>query len=95
VNGLELALNSESAKTGGYPATVEMFADAGSFVHVLVGYLAGSKIASPKLSVAVLAAFIGYQVSQAESGEPWSRTGGEFLEFALGFLGGMYLPLQL
>jgi hypothetical protein len=90
--GLRLTLNSESE---GYPATVEMFAGPGSFIHLAIGYLAGSRIASPKLSLAILAGFAGYQVSQAASGESWSRTGGEFLEFTLGFLGGMYLPLSL
>ena len=92
MNGLELTLNPASVAAGGTPATVELFAGSGSFFHLMVGYLAGSQIVTPKLSTAILSAFIGYQVSQAAAGESWSRTGGEFLEFALGFLGGMYLP---
>lgn len=86
---LDLTLNNESVQTGGYPATVTMFDGAGSIAHLLFGFLTGSDVVSPKTAVVLLAAFIGYQVSQAQSGEPWSRTGGEFLEFALGMLGGM------
>jgi hypothetical protein len=39
----------------------------------------------------LFAAFTGYQISQAGSGEPWSRIGGEFIEFALGMLLGSQL----
>lgn len=90
-----LTLNNESVKTGGYPATVELFAGPGSITHFLVGMLAGSDILTPKASVMLLAAFTGYQVSQAQSGEPWSRTGGEFIEFAIGMLLAHYLPRLL
>lgn len=79
-------LNNESVKTGGYPASVELFAGPGSIAHLLFGMVAGSDAVTPKESVMMLAAFTGYQVSQAQSGEPWTRTGGEFLEFALGML---------
>src|SRR5215471_1917742 len=83
---LNLTLNNESVKTGGFPAQVKLFDGVGSIAHMLFGFLAGSDVVTPKESVMMLAAFIGYQVSQAQSGEPWSRTGGEFLEFALGML---------
>jgi hypothetical protein len=83
---MTLLLNHESVQTGGHPASVELFADSGSIVHLLFGMLAGSYMVAPKDSVLMLAAFTGYQVSQAQSGESWSRTGGEFLEFAIGML---------
>jgi hypothetical protein len=90
-----LTLNSESVKTGGYPAVVEMFAGDGTLTHMLLGLLAGSDLLTPKDSVIALAAFTGYQVSQAQSGEPWSRTGGEFIEFGLGMLLGRFMPQLL
>lgn len=92
---MNLLLNNESVKTGGHPAAVTVFSDSGSLVHLLFGFLCGSDWISPKGSVMLLSGFIGYQVSQAESGEPWSRTGGEFLEFALGMLGAMSMRYWL
>ena len=83
---MNLVLNSSS---GGYPAQVTVFDDIGSLGHLLFGFLAGSGAVTSKTAIALLAGFIGYQVSQAQAGEPWSRTGGEFIEFALGMLGGM------
>ena len=77
--GLGYALQLEG---GLHPASVDLFTDSMSLVHVGLGMLAGSL--PPEYSVLILAAFIGYQVSQATTGEPWTRTGGEFIEFALG-----------
>ena len=87
MNGELITLNAGS---GGIPATIAMFTDSGSLFHLAIGYLAGS--VTPKMAIAILAAFIGYQVSQAQAGESWTRTGGEFLEFTLGFLAAMFLP---
>jgi hypothetical protein len=57
--------------------------------------LAGSEVLTPKQAVLLLAAFTGYQLSQAQSGEPWSSTGGEFIEFALGMAASMAWRGQL
>ena len=67
-----------------HPAKLDVFADAGSIAHITAGFLAGF-IPAP-YEVATLAVFTGYQVSQAETGESWQRTGGEFIEFAIGIL---------
>lgn len=88
---IDLALNAETLATGGYPSEVTVFDGPGSIAHVLFGFLAGSNVVTPKEAVMMLAAFAGYQVSQAQSGEPWSRTGGEFLEFALGMMASRFL----
>jgi hypothetical protein len=75
-------LNGEN----GHPACVDMLGDSGSIMHLLLGALAGSDWFTGKDSIMLLAAFAGYQLSQAHSGEPFSRIGGELMEFALGML---------
>lgn len=80
---MTVQLNSAN---GGCPAAVDMFSDAGSVWHLGLGMLAGSDLVTPSEKVMLFAAFTGYQVSQAESGETWCRIGGEFIEFALGML---------
>lgn len=65
-----------------HTAVVDVFAGPGRFWHVAIGFLAGL-LGSP-LDMAVFAGFAGYQVSQAQTGEPWQATGGEFFEFGLG-----------
>lgn len=85
---MNVALNSETIQTGGHPAEVQIFTDSGSWLHFGFGLIAGSTEVSAKEALIMFAAFTGYQLSQAQSGEQWSRTGGEFLEFALGMLAG-------
>lgn len=85
---MNVLLNSETVQAGGHPAEVQIFTDAGSLLHFGLGYVAGSRAVLGKEAAMILAAFIGYQLSQVQSGEQWSRTGGEFLEFALGMLAG-------
>lgn len=63
-------------------AQPQIFTDAGSYAHVGIGFLAG--YLSPNWALALSAAFIGYQLSQVAAGVPWSRTGGEVIEFAIG-----------
>lgn len=87
MNGLG-ELNLTLNRGGGFPAQVTLFEWPGSLGHLLYGFLCGSDWVTPKTAVMLLAGFIGYQVSQAQAGEPWSRTGGEFLEFGLGMLAG-------
>lgn len=85
---MNVLLNGETAAAGGHPAEVQIFTDTGSLLHFGLGWIAGSPAVSAKEAVMLLAAFIGYQLSQVETGEQWSRTGGEVLEFALGMLAG-------
>lgn len=63
-------------------AQPEVFTDWGSYAHVGVGFLAG--YLGPGWALAIATAFVGYQLSQVSAGVPWSRTGGEVIEFALG-----------
>ena len=81
---MTFALNNP--KTDPYPSSVTMFEGIGSPLHIAFGWLAGSGLVTPQEAIVMLAAFAGYQMSQAQAGEPWTRTGGEFLEFALGML---------
>jgi hypothetical protein len=86
---MQLLLNNPAVS---YPAQVQMFCDAGSVAHFLYGMVAGSDVVGSRGAVVMLSLFIGYQVSQLEAGASWSRTGGEFLEFAVGMLAAMALP---
>ena len=85
-------LNEGGAATGASPACVAVFTDAGSLAHLLLGVLAGSELFTPKDSVILATAFAGYQLSQAQGGVAWSRTGGELIEFAIGMLLARFLP---
>ena len=69
------------------PAVVELFDGPGSLFHVGIGYVASL---NKDYAVPIFAGFAGYQVSQAQSGESWESTGGEFIEFAIGYLLGMW-----
>lgn len=90
---MTLLLNGGSVPANHYPAAVDLFSDAGAFCHMLIGALAGSELLSAKDSVILLSVFTGYQLSQAQAGEPWSRIGGELIEFALGMLLMRLMPL--
>jgi len=74
---------------GPHPAEVQVFSDAMSIAHVGWGMLAA--VMSSPYREALLMAFTGYQVSQTASGESWQRTGGEFIELALGLCAGSLL----
>jgi hypothetical protein len=63
-------------------AQPQVFTDEGSYAHVGIGFLAG--YLGSGWALAITAAFIGYQLSQVSAGVPWSRTGGEVIEFAMG-----------
>ena len=71
-----------SGSSTSHDASVDIFSDSMSFFHVGYGILAG--LQTPTILASMVAAFTGYQVSQAQSNEPWERTGGEFIELALG-----------
>jgi hypothetical protein len=73
---------------GPHPAEVQIFSDPMSIGHVGWGILA-AVVPSPYRE-ALLMAFTGYQVSQTASGESWQRTGGEFIELALGLVAGAF-----
>lgn len=88
---MTLHLN-ERFQNGGCPAAAEVFTDGGSFWHLALGVLAGSEILTPRDSVMMATAFAGYQLTQAQGGVPWSRTGGELIEFAAGMLLARFLP---
>lgn len=79
-------LNQQGVQCGAAPAAVEAFTDLGSVAHLALGYIAGSDWLTGKDTVMFATAFAGYQLSQAQWGVPWSRTGGELIEFALGML---------
>jgi hypothetical protein len=64
------------------PAKLIVFADRGSFGHVMFGALAG--IVPPPFNLATCALFGGYQVSKLQSGTSPARLGGKFVEFGLG-----------
>jgi hypothetical protein len=71
--------------TGDHPAIAEVFADyPASFLHLVYGFVAG--LVTPPIGMGMTALFTGYQVTQAQTGEPWERTGGEFLELGAGIL---------
>jgi hypothetical protein len=65
-----------------HTANLEIFDDPMSWLHVGWGVLAGLQNMATMGSM--LALFTGYQVSQAQTLEPWQRTGGEFIEMAVG-----------
>jgi hypothetical protein len=88
---MTLRLNGEGG-VNHHAACLDMFEDTGSLMHLLAGVLAGSTLVSPKDAVLGLAAFAGYQLSQAQDGEPFSRIGGELVEFALGMYLARFLP---
>lgn len=69
-----------------HPACLSVFAGPGAFFHFLLGWLVGTLDPAPAIAMSVM--FTGYQVSQAQSGEVWSSTGGELVEFGLGILAG-------
>lgn len=88
---MNLWLNAGCEPTAS-PANVELFTDAGSLAHVGLGALAASQYFTPKDALALFAGFAGYQVSQAQAGEPWPRIAGELIEFGLGMLLMRFLP---
>lgn len=88
-------LNPQAAQCGVAPAAIEAFTDSGSGWHLLLGYFAGSEFLTPKDATILALGFTGYQLSQAQWGVPWSRTGGELIEFALGMLLARVLPANL
>lgn len=69
-----------------HPACLSVFAGPGAVFHFLLGWFAGTLDPAPALALATM--FAGYQVSQAGTGEVWSSTGGELVEFGLGVLMG-------
>lgn len=77
-----MTINLSPTFDSDHPANVLLDPSWGSAVHVLYGYLMGQ--VRPVYSLAMLAFFIGYQVSQTQSGESWSSTGGEFIELGAG-----------
>lgn len=67
-----------------HAAEFSMFCDAGSVAHVALGFFAGTL--EPRPALALFGAFVAYQISQAQTGESWTRTAGEVLEFSLGIM---------
>ena len=67
-----------------HPACLDMFTDAGSLLHFLLGYLVGNLPGQQVVTIAVM--YTGYQLSQHATGESFPRIGGELFEFALGML---------
>ena len=78
---MTLMLNQQNSS---HLAPLEIFPDANSLLHVGLGWVAGRLDPADALIIAL--AFAGYQIAQAEGGEPWGRTGGELVELALGML---------
>jgi hypothetical protein len=72
--------------TNGYHHPIfEAWTDFGSIVHVAGGWFIAKKL-SPMQALAVITIWTGWQIAQTQSGESWSRVGGELLEFGLGML---------
>lgn len=91
---MTLRLNDGTFGVSQAPANIELLTDPGSIAHLAIGFLAGTRFLTAKDAVLLLAAFAGYQISQAAcGGEPWSRIGGELIEFALGMLLARFLPV--
>jgi hypothetical protein len=65
-----------------HPAIIDIFSDSMSWLHLGWGLLAGMQDPVSMMSMVVM--YMGYQVTQAQSNEPWERTGGEFVELGLG-----------
>jgi hypothetical protein len=61
---------------------VQVFSDAGSLFHVGLGILSGY-VPDP-WNLVLFSAFTGYEVSEAAKNENWTRTGGKFIEYAIG-----------
>jgi len=76
------ALTQPVATANCVPAHVQVFSDAGSWFHVGLGVLSG--YLSDPWNLALFAAFTGYEVSKAANDENWVRTGGKFIEYAIG-----------
>lgn len=67
-----------------HPAAFSVFCDAGSVAHIALGFFAGTL--EPRPALALFGAFVAYQISQAQTGETWTRTAGEVLEFSIGVM---------
>lgn len=67
-----------------YLSSVEVFTDRGSLAHLALGALAGWT--GDGWSVAISAAFGGYELGKLEAGEQTSRIAGTLIEFGLGAL---------
>jgi hypothetical protein len=69
---------------GDHPAIADVFSAPESFWHTAYGFVCG--MVPQPVGMGMVAFFTGYQVTQAQTGEPWERTGGEFLELGAGML---------
>lgn len=72
-----------------YDSTVNVFTDAGTLIHILLGAAAG--YAGDGWSVALTAGFGGYELAKLNSGEPVTRVAGTWIEYGLGALIGALL----
>ena len=90
---MTLLLNESGVVNGASPASIQIFTDGGSLCHFALGMLAGSELFTAKDSLMLFGGFTAYQLSQAQGGVAWARTGGELVEFVLGMLLMRLLPL--
>ena len=67
-----------------HPARIDVFSDAGSWWHIIGGFMVGLLPAQYELALSTV--FLGYELSEAATGEDWQRTGGKLIEFSLGLL---------
>jgi hypothetical protein len=70
-----------------HPAEVNILGGPGSLLHIAIGFLASMH---RDYEMPIFVMFTGYQVSQAQTGEDWQSTGGDFVEFGIGYLLGMW-----
>ena len=77
-----MAITIPPLEPGWTPATLDVFTDFGSALHVAYGALAASVPIS--FGVVLFAVMAGYEATKSAGGESWQRIGGVWVEFAIG-----------
>lgn len=79
-----IALDNVAGIKNATDPTIQIFTDAGSFWHILLGATVEPLADDFPLTLAMM--FSGYEVSKLAGGESASRIAGTYIEFGLGML---------
>lgn len=86
-SGLGLTVTIPPLESGWTPASIDVFTDMGSALHLAYGAFAG---AMPfDVTLLLFALMAGYEATKAAGGESWQRIGGVWVEFAIGLGAGL------
>jgi hypothetical protein len=80
--GMLITLQPLEQNAGWTPATLDIFSDFGSVLHLLYGGMAASVPCD--WGFLMFALMAGYEATKAAGGESWQRIGGVWVEFAIG-----------